>query len=195
MSETNGVEGALAEFDAIRREIELRIGLQQQVFTVHLTSAGAVFSLALSNSSLQPVVLVLPVTTYLFAGHYLTLHLTIRNAAGYIRNVLSARVPGGLGWEKAFDQQRTPSSQPVVKPFYLTFPGVSLVATLFGLNYARSVLTELDALTTVRGAALASWLVVCVLVTFASYLVTKNFSRDPPEDRSAEGAEESDADS
>ena len=45
-----GSDGPLAEFTALRQEIERRNVVQHGLFALQLTSAGAIFSFALSGS-------------------------------------------------------------------------------------------------------------------------------------------------
>jgi hypothetical protein len=59
--------GVLAEFAALRQEIERRNIVQHALFALQLTSAGAIFSFALSDESRARFLLIVPISTYRFA--------------------------------------------------------------------------------------------------------------------------------
>ncbi|HEX6684059.1 MAG TPA: hypothetical protein VF062_14745 [Candidatus Limnocylindrales bacterium] len=126
--------GALAEFSALRSEIEERIRAQLQILFFQLTITGAVFGFVLSTNNNTGMLLVLPISSYLLCGRLVSLHFGILFAARYIREVLSARVPDGLGWEqwqRASRLQETAAPRPIwvlVLPLQLAFTGTGALA-------------------------------------------------------------------
>jgi hypothetical protein len=95
----DGHEGPLAEFVALRQEIERRNVVQHALFVLQLTSAGAIFSFTLSGKAHAGFLLIIPVSAYMLCARYVEQQFGIQRAASYIKNELSDRVPGGLGWE------------------------------------------------------------------------------------------------
>jgi hypothetical protein len=133
MSQNQGTAGAIAEFSALRQEIDTRISLQQQVVALHITAVGIIFSLALSGAARVPVLLVIPFTAYAFIESLASLFRVIQGIARYIDEELSPRVPGGLGWESWLARQGTLTGlNMALHPYYLIFPGISAVS--LGVN-------------------------------------------------------------
>jgi hypothetical protein len=92
--------GPLAEFVALRTEIERRATIQWHVLALQITISGAVFGFALSGGRREALLLVIPLTTYMTFGRYIT-HAVFNTLIGkYIHTELSPRVPGGLRWEE-----------------------------------------------------------------------------------------------
>lgn len=92
--------GPVAEFNALRQEIVARIPLQHAVLIFQLTTTGGVFSLVLTNWSLESILFVLPATSYLLCSSYYEFDRVIRQLGTYITTELSSRVPGGFYWEE-----------------------------------------------------------------------------------------------
>jgi hypothetical protein len=123
-------EGPLAEFVALRQEIERRSTIQHQLLTLQLTLSGAVFGFSLSDRSRLVFLLVLPISTYMLLGRLASQHAGIAVIGTYIREVLNPKVPGGLEWENWIIDQRQPTL-PVVgwlEPLLVNFPGVACLA-------------------------------------------------------------------
>jgi hypothetical protein len=99
VSEENETGGALAEFTALRQEIERRNVVQHALFVLQLTSAGAIFSFALAGEPRARFLLIVPISTYMICARYVDQQIGIQRAATYIRTELSPRISGGLGWE------------------------------------------------------------------------------------------------
>jgi hypothetical protein len=55
-----------------------------------LIAAGVIFSFALSNPAHAGFLLILPLTTYAFAGRYVAQYFGTQNVGAYIREVLLA---------------------------------------------------------------------------------------------------------
>lgn len=135
-----GFDGPLAEFGALRSEIELRAKHQNQIVIFQLTMNGAVFSFALTRPSLLLSVLIVPFSSYLLCGRYAAAHRAITRIARYIRDDLSDKVPGGLGWEqKTRTEPRRGRFFGWLVPFMLAFPGASAVALGWTSHIPRSV--------------------------------------------------------
>ncbi|MEV6971334.1 hypothetical protein AB0M47_40180 [Hamadaea sp. NPDC051192] len=127
-----GSDGPLAEYVSLRQEIESRASRQQSLFVLHVTTAGAVFSFALTGGGRSAFLLILPITSYLYCARYVMLHHGTQNIAEYIRDVLSPIVPGGLGWEAW--HARRPKRLPLLAwthPSFITFPGVAALALVW----------------------------------------------------------------
>lgn len=92
--------GPLAEFVVLRTEIERRATIQWHVLALQITISGAVFGFALSGGRREMLLLVIPLTTYMTFGRYITHTVFITLIGRYIHAELSPRVPGGLRWEE-----------------------------------------------------------------------------------------------
>lgn len=94
-SAPEGYEGPLAEYAALRQELETRSTRQHQLFTAQLTIAGAIFSLALSDSRRTLLLLIVPFVSYLLASRHATQSHNSFMITRYLREDLAYRVPGG----------------------------------------------------------------------------------------------------
>jgi hypothetical protein len=92
-------DGPLAEFVALRQEIDRRSNMQHNLFALQLTASAVIFSFALSRIGRSGFLLIIPVSTFMLCARYVDQMYGIQNAGRYIRQVLDSRVPGGLGWE------------------------------------------------------------------------------------------------
>lgn len=121
-------EGPLAEYAALRAEILHRNGTQQNLLTLQLTITGAIFSFALSTSTVY-LLLVVPLSTYMLVGRYLGQQAGVMKCSTYIRTELTNRVPGGFGWEAWIrDQHPQLRNLWALNPLFITFPGSALIA-------------------------------------------------------------------
>jgi len=125
-----GHEGPLAEFMALRQEVERRATIQQQLLTLQLTISGAVFGFSVSERSRLIFLLVLPISTYMLLGRFAAQHAGVGDIARYVREVLSAKVPGGLQWEDWIEDHRQPKLPVIgwIEPLLVTFSGVAFLA-------------------------------------------------------------------
>jgi hypothetical protein len=64
MTQPDGYEGPLAEFEARRTEIENRAQRQQNLLTLQIMAVAAIFSFALSQSRHTGILLTVPVISY-----------------------------------------------------------------------------------------------------------------------------------
>ena len=85
----NGHEGPLAEFVALRQEMDTTQRHQQQTLVLQVTLSGAVFSFALSRNGLIGLLLIVPLSSYLFCARFMTHHRDIAFLGLYIRTELS----------------------------------------------------------------------------------------------------------
>lgn len=122
--------GPLAEFTALRQEIERRSNAQQSLFALQLTLSGAVFSFALTGQGRSYLLLIVPISTYILTGRYVIQHYGIVYAGDYIRDVLATTVAGGLGWERWLIDHRRKHLFFLewADPHYMTYPGIALLA-------------------------------------------------------------------
>ncbi|MBQ0853399.1 hypothetical protein J8N05_35115 [Streptomyces sp. BH-SS-21] len=131
--------GALAEYSALRNEITTRISLQHQVLALHVTAVSVVFSVALAGRSRWPVLLIISFISYASSEILASLFRTIEGIAKYIDEELSQRVAGGLGWESWLVQHKPASETArLTHPYYLLFPGISIVSLVAIGAYAWS---------------------------------------------------------
>ncbi|MFK0157170.1 hypothetical protein ACIQVL_09040 [Streptomyces sp. NPDC090499] len=130
-STEHDAEGPLAEFAALRQEIIQRQATQHNVLALQLTISGAVFSFALTGTSRSGFLLIVPVSTYMLCSRFVEDHVGIGQLGRYIREHLSPRIPGGLGWESWVIQNPARFGIPGLLWIYaylVTYPGVALLA-------------------------------------------------------------------
>jgi hypothetical protein len=121
--------GALAEFAALRQENEGKIKTQQQMLSLQFTVSGAIFGRVISRADVTALLLVVPISSFLLAGRFVSQHYGIHRIGRYIREELDPRVVGGLGWETWI--RRNPRTGRLVGwtlPLLITFPGPALAA-------------------------------------------------------------------
>jgi hypothetical protein len=122
-------DGALAEFSALRTEIDSRYKYQQQILALQLTLTSAIISLGLSKPVPVGVLLIIPFSTYLLCGRYVGQRTAIRWVSRYITEELSPRVPDGLGWTRWSAGNRRPDRLlDWFLPLLICFPGSGLLA-------------------------------------------------------------------
>jgi hypothetical protein len=126
-------DGPLAEFSALRQEIERRNLVQHALFIFQLTAA-AIFSFVIGHKGHVGFLLIVPISTYMLCARYVEQQYGIQRAATYIKNELSNRVPGGLGWE-AWQTQHLDfvrgSTIRRVNALIITFPAVAVAALIW----------------------------------------------------------------
>jgi hypothetical protein len=131
----------LAEFVALRQEIERRSTAAHTLMALQLTTAAVVFSFAAAAPSRGGLLVIIPFSSYLISTKYTDeLHFTFL-AAQYITTELSPRIPGGLGWEPWLhahaDQSRTQRALRLAG-LWLAFPAVSGAAAVWAATYFYS---------------------------------------------------------
>ncbi|MFC6091606.1 hypothetical protein [Saccharothrix lopnurensis] len=132
-----GVEGPLAEFAALRVEIQERVKAQQQMLSFQLTFTGAVFGFAITRPGMTALLLIVPFGSYLLCARLVAQHFGTLRVAMYIKDELSGRVPGGLGWERWLEsrQRRRPHFMGSTLPLLFTFAGASVLALGWTTGY------------------------------------------------------------
>jgi hypothetical protein len=89
----------LAEYAALRTEVDRRATVQWNVLALQLTSAGVIASLAISRASDIALLLVIPLSSYMLGSRYILHDFHLKLISRYIRDSLSGRLGGHLAWE------------------------------------------------------------------------------------------------
>ena len=130
----------LAEYTALRAEVDRRASLQWSVLALQVTSAGVIGSLAISQASDIALLLVIPLSSYMLGSRYILHDFHLKLIGRYIRDSLSGRLGGHLAWESWKIGQITSESRPrgwltpavwnLLHPTRLAFEGVAWLALL-----------------------------------------------------------------
>jgi IPT/TIG domain len=139
----------LAEYSALRSEVDRRANVQWNVIALQITSAGVIASLAISRVADIALLLVIPLLSYMLGTRYILNAYHINLITSYIRYSLSVRLQGHLAWEgwkadkmKAEVEPRywlTATGWNWSHPTRLAFEGVAslaLLAAVFAAAYA-----------------------------------------------------------
>lgn len=175
---TQGFDGPLAEYSALRDEIQERVKAQQQMLSLQITLSGAVFGFAISRPGLTALLLIVPFSSYLFCGRLVAQHFGTLRVAKYIKEELSGRVPGGLRWEEWLEQQqrRRPHFLGSTLPLLLTFVGASLLALGWTADY---VFVHANVAIASRFGLAVLWLVGVAAAGLSTVLVLQMAGRLP----------------
>jgi len=92
-------QAMLAEYAALRTEVDRRANVQWNVFALQITSAGVIASLALSHVSDVALLLVIPLSSYMLGSRYVLHDYHLKLISRYIRDSLSQRLGGNLAWD------------------------------------------------------------------------------------------------
>src|SRR5215471_21489304 len=92
-------QAMLAEYAALRTEVDRRANVQWNVFALQITSAGVIASLALSHVSDVALLLVIPLSSYMLSSRYVLHDYHLKLISRYIRDSLSQRLGGNLAWD------------------------------------------------------------------------------------------------
>jgi hypothetical protein len=123
--------GPLAEYTALRAEVDKLQELLWKVMSFQITTAGATFGFSLSSGTRAPLLLIVPFSSYMLMARWALYRRMMSRVADYITEQLEPRVPGGLRWERWIRDSRDRYRIPHllwVNPVALMFPGVSLLA-------------------------------------------------------------------
>jgi len=130
----------LAEYTALRTEMDRRATIQWNVLALQLTSTGVIASLALSHASQLALLLVIPLSSYMLGSRYVLHDFHLKLISRYIRDSLSGRLGGHLPWEGWKISQiasdtgprglLSPTAWNVLHPTRLAFEGVAWLALL-----------------------------------------------------------------
>ena len=75
----------LAEYAALRTEVDRRAAIQWNVLALQLTSAGVIASLAISRTSEIALLLVIPLSSYMLGSRYILHDFHLKLISRYIR--------------------------------------------------------------------------------------------------------------
>ena len=89
----------LAEYSAMRSEVDQRTSVQWNVIAPQITSTGVIASLAISRVADIVLLLVIPLLSYMLGTRYILNDYHINLINRYIRISLSPRLQGQLAWE------------------------------------------------------------------------------------------------
>ena len=170
-------EITLAEFAALRAEILSRVNLQWNIFALQLTAAGVIFSFALSNPHHTGFLLILPLTTYAFAGRYLAQHISIQSVGNYIREVLNPKMNGELTWEDWVKGRPPPLGSRTINwlnPLIIAFPGIATIALIWVAPY---VWESANMSAANRALVVAVWLLGIGVTALSFQLIIRIVSR------------------
>jgi hypothetical protein len=173
----------LAEFTALRAEIERRANVQWNVFALQITSAGAIAGLAISSASNSALLLLVPFSSYMFGGRYILHDFHIKLIQRYIDESLSPRLEGELQWP-GWKREKTTSAATqrpwfgvvtwrTVHPTRLAFEGVATLS-LIG---AAIALIYLGISAGIDWYAPAGIAVVWILGLILTWLLHRSFNR------------------
>lgn len=128
-AEVKGRQGPLAEFKALRQEIERRSKIQYNVFALQLTTAAAIFSFAMSSRDRLEFLLIIPISTFMLCGEFVDQIIGMNKAAIYINEELNPCIPGGLRWELwSHEPHHVRSSRLRMAALMVAFPAIALGA-------------------------------------------------------------------
>jgi hypothetical protein len=173
----------LAEYAALRAEVDRRAAIQWNVLALQLTSAGVIASLAISRTSEIALLLVIPLSSYMLGSRYILHDFHLKLISRYICDSLSGRLQGHLAWESWKISQITTTAGPrgwltpaawhLLHPTRLAFEGVAWLALLTAaLAAAYSWRDNTPAWGLVLGFAML-WF----LGALSTYFLHKSFNR------------------
>lgn len=130
----------LAEYSALRAEVDRRANVQWNIVALQITSTGVIASLAIAHVSDIVLLLVIPLSSYMLGSRYILHDYHLKLISGYISDSLSGRLGGHLAWEswknshtESDTQARqwlTPTGWNPLHPTRLAFEGVASLALL-----------------------------------------------------------------
>jgi hypothetical protein len=173
----------LAEYSALRTEVDRRATIQWNVLALQLTSTGVIASLAISRASGAALLLIIPLSSYMLGSRYILHDFHLKLISRYVRDSLSERLQGHLAWESWKTSQVTTATGPwgwltptawnLLHPTRLAFEGVAWLALLTAaLAAAYSWRGNAPAWGLVLGFALL-W----ILGALAAYFLHRSFNR------------------
>lgn len=173
MTHPSGYEGPLAEFAALRAEIEHCLQRQHGFQTLQITAVAAIFSFALSQSKYTGILLAIPAISYLLCGRFVAQHHGMMRMGAYINDELSHRIPGGLNWEQWIRTKgrRTDRTISWTIPLLITFPGASLISEAWVFSY---VFTRHHVAAPERIFLTGVWLAGIIATALCTYLVLRH---------------------
>lgn len=135
----------MAEYNALRSEIQYRSGFQNRLLEIHITALTAILGAAVSKAVSPWIILLIPVESSIFGLWYLDHALMIQEIGAYIRTTIERRIaellnePYILCWEIAQRVSVTTAPTERIVTFwrllFLTFGGPSLIALIVTLIF------------------------------------------------------------
>jgi hypothetical protein len=176
-------QAMLAEYAALRAEVDRRATVQWNVLALQLTSTGVIASLAISHASGIVLLLVIPLSSYMLGSRYILHDFHLKLISRYIRESLSERLHGQLAWESWKISQITPDSGPrgwltptawnLLHPTRLAFEGIAWLTLLTAaLAAAYSWRNQAPAWGLILGFTLL-W----ILGALSTYVLHRSFNR------------------
>jgi hypothetical protein len=167
----DGVQVLLAEYAALRAEIERRSTMQWSVFALQFAATGAITSIALSTVGNLALLLVLPVSSYLLGNRYILHDFHIKLIRHYLLEGFGLR--DRLGWDRWRLERLLASAAEgrfwmsrrwnFVHPTRMAFEGVAVLALLAMVVVAAVVWVSHSPNWGALGLAGAGWLVALAL--------------------------------
>lgn len=165
-------QGPLAEFQALRQEIESRRNIQHNFFALQLTAAAVIFSFALSVKGRSEFLLMIPISSFMLCAEYVDQENGMNNSARYIKEELGRRVPGGLNWESWLHNPANVSQHELFRrvAMIVAFPAIAIgalawywvVPNVFSSGY------HLDGGVAVSGGVQAAIIIMMIIGVIAS---------------------------
>lgn len=179
---TGTTEILLAEYSALRAEIDQRSNVQWSVFALQIGSVGVISSLAIASTSRIALLLLIPLLSYLLGNRYILHDYHIKLIHHYIQDSLSKRLQNILRWEgwknehttpdTRADRWLTPTGWNVLHPTRLAFEGVSAVALAAAALAVLTWRNKIPSWYLVLGFA-----VLWVLGALATWFLHRSFNR------------------
>lgn len=94
-----GTQVMLAEYAALRAEVERRANAQWNIFALQLAAAGSIAGVAVASTANLTLLLLIPLSSYLLGSRYILHDFHIKLIRRYLRESLSGRLAGHLQWE------------------------------------------------------------------------------------------------
>ena len=157
-------QGPLAEYAALRQEVAARLGFMHQLLALQLTVTGTVIAVSFSTVGRSSLLLILPWSSYLLCGRYVSQEYGIDRIGEYHRQWLSRRIPGSLGWEQwMMDHPRQITNLGWRIPLFVAFPGIAA----FALAWTANSIFHVRNLTDATIAGIVIWVVGLILTTLS----------------------------
>jgi hypothetical protein len=163
-------EGPLAEYAVLPQEVTARLGFMHQLMALQLTITGTIVAVSFSASGRLDLLLVLPWTSYLLCGRYISQEYGIDRIGEYHQWHLARIIPGSLGWEKwMVDHPRRFAILGWRIPLIVAFPG----AAIFALALSAKQVFEVRQYSVIAVALIILWSVGVILTILS--IITINW--------------------